>query len=59
MDAKEYCEILENGLVESSEELKVEEGKRIFQKDNDPKHTSKLATKWFEDNNIHVLVWPA
>jgi DDE superfamily endonuclease len=27
--------------------------------DNDPKHTSKKATKWFEDNNVEVMVWPA
>jgi DDE superfamily endonuclease len=59
MDAKQYCEILEDGLVESFEELEVEEGKRMFQQDNNPKHTSKLATKWFEDNNIYVLVRPA
>jgi DDE superfamily endonuclease len=59
MDAKQYCEISEDGLVESFEELEVEEGERIFQQDNDPKHTSKLATKWFIDNNIYVLVWPA
>ena len=59
MDAKQYCEILEDGLVESFEELEMEEEERIFQQDNDPKHTSKRATQWFEDNNIQVLVWPA
>jgi hypothetical protein len=59
MNAEQYCEILEDGMVESFEKLEMEEGERIFQQDNDPKHTSKRAQKWFEDNNIQVLEWPA
>jgi transposase len=30
----------------------------IFQQDNDPKHTSKKAKTWMEDNNIALLDWP-
>lgn len=59
MDADQYCEILDGGVVDSFEKLEMPEGERMFQQDNDPKHTSKKATKWFEDNNIDVMVWPA
>ena len=59
MDGQQYCEILEDGVVESFEKLEMAEGERIFQQDNDPKHMSNKATKWFEDNDIQVLVWPA
>ncbi|EFA06521.1 Transposable element Tc1 transposase-like Protein [Tribolium castaneum] len=31
----------------------------IFQQDNDQKHTSALVSEWFQNNNIHVLRWPA
>ena len=37
MDAAKYCEILQDGLVESFETLEVEEGEHYFQQDNDPK----------------------
>lgn len=59
MNAEQYCEILDDGVVESFEKLEVKEEERIFQQDNDPKHTSKKAIQWFEDNNIQVLAWPA
>ena len=48
MDAKQYCEILNEGVVESSEKLDMEEGERYFQQENNPKHTSQLAITGFQ-----------
>ena len=31
----------------------------VFQQDIDPKHTSKKAKKWFADNVIDIMEWPA
>ena len=59
MNADQYCQILSDGMVESFEKLEMEEGERYFQQDKDPKHTSRKATQWFEDNDIEVLPWPA
>jgi hypothetical protein len=59
MDAKQYVKILEEGLLESIQNSGVSPADVIFQQDNDPKHTSKLATKFLQDQGINVLDWPA
>ena len=53
MNAEQYVDILDNNLLESMDILGVD------LEDNDPKHKSKRAAKWFEDNNFDVLWWPA
>ena len=55
INAEKYCQISENALEESFENLDVSQGERIFQQDNDPKHTSKRADQWPKDNEVKVL----
>ena len=55
MYANQYCEILDERVVESFEKLDIEKRQGCFQQDNDPKHTSWLATTWFSDNDIIVF----
>ena len=58
MNAAQYVDILENNLLPSMEESEISLEDVIVQQDNDPKHTSKRAKEWMEDNNITLLDWP-
>ena len=59
MDADLYVWILEDEFQASFEYHKKSPGDIILQQDNDLKHTSKRAQKWFQDNGIKLLSWPA
>lgn len=52
-----YVSILDENLQESANMMGL--GQFIFQQDNDPKHTSRIATQYFEENCIEKLEWPA
>lgn len=57
MDAARYCSILSENLLSSASEMGLSEF--IFQQDNDPKHTSKLAKEFIRENNLVCMTWPA
>ena len=59
MDAELYEEILEDHVVQTVDFYGMDQDNFIFQQDNDPKHKSKRAQKWFQDHNISLLDWPA
>jgi hypothetical protein len=40
MDANQYCQILDEGVVESFDKLEMENGKQYFQQDNNLEHIS-------------------
>jgi len=57
MDAALYCNILSNNLLQSAELMNL--SSFVFQQDNDPKHTSRLAKTFLANNNINVMSWPS
>jgi transposase len=59
MDADLYVQILKSELMDTIKYYELDQDEIIFQQDNDPKHTSKLAKDALEDLNLNVLEWPS
>lgn len=57
MDAKYYTNILEEGLISAANDAMGELWS--LQQDNAPIHTAEHTRSWLEDNDVHVLDWPA
>jgi transposase len=59
MDSALYVDILNDELMQTLEYYGLDRGDIVFQQDNDSKHTSTTARKWFEESGIEVLEWPS
>ena len=61
IQAPDYVKIIEDQFLGTLKDLKMcRTGNSgvIFQQDNDPKHTSKLARQWFRTHKVNQLSWP-
>jgi transposase len=59
LDGELYTDILRDELMKTIRYYQFDEGEVIFQQDNDPKHTSRVAKDALEDLNLNVMEWPS
>ena len=60
MDASSCVTVLQNNLLQSTEDMFGEERNRfIFQQDNAPPHHANITKNFLRDQGIDFLPWPA
>ena len=59
LDAELYCAILNGELKRTIAYYELDTSEIVFQADNDPKHTSKVAKDTLADLDIEIMEWPA
>jgi hypothetical protein len=57
VNSQKYIKILEEALISTMDFL-YPDG-YIFQQDNAPCHKSRIVKKWFKDNLVVIMDWPA
>ena len=57
MNSKKCCDILENHLCNSARRLFVSR-RKVFQQDNDHKHTARQTSEWLSRYSVTALDWP-
>ena len=58
LDSTLYCEILSDNLLGTADYFQMDPDYFVFQQDNDPKHTSRLAKDLFNQNRVNLMDWP-
>lgn len=56
MTGESYVRIIDENLKPSAEKMGLSDF--VFQQDNDPKHTSRVAQRYFEENEVEMIEWP-
>jgi hypothetical protein len=58
IDGDLHVKILDGELLDSIRYYRKTKDNIIFQQDNNPRHTYKKVSQWFEDYRYDVMSWP-